>query len=91
MKFKIDENLPVEASEKRGMEQTQLQRNIFRGNRIRILLQCVNLGDCFYVLQKPSRWKKFFAGERPKLPRDNITFKAAQHSGKKKHDQMALL
>ena len=27
--------------------------------------------------------KEFFAGKRPKLPSTNITFKAAQHSGKK--------
>jgi hypothetical protein len=27
--------------------------------------------------------KDFFAGKRPKLPQTNITFKTAQHSGKK--------
>ena len=34
--------------------------------------------------------KDFFAGKRPKLPSTNITFKAAQHSGKKKENQEAL-
>jgi site-specific DNA-methyltransferase (adenine-specific) len=34
--------------------------------------------------------KEFFAGKRPKLPSVNITFKAAQHSGKKKENQGAL-
>jgi site-specific DNA-methyltransferase (adenine-specific) len=34
--------------------------------------------------------KDFFAGKRPKLPSVNITFKAAQHSGKKKENQEAL-
>jgi site-specific DNA-methyltransferase (adenine-specific) len=34
--------------------------------------------------------KDFFAGKRPKLPSTNITFKAAQHSGKKKENQGAL-
>jgi len=34
--------------------------------------------------------KEFFAGKRPKLPSTNITFKAAQHSGKKKENQEAL-
>jgi site-specific DNA-methyltransferase (adenine-specific) len=34
--------------------------------------------------------KEFFAGKRPKLPSVNITFKAAQHSGKKKENQEAL-
>lgn len=33
--------------------------------------------------------KDFFKGKRPKLPKVNITFKAAQHSGKK-GDQLAL-
>jgi site-specific DNA-methyltransferase (adenine-specific) len=34
--------------------------------------------------------KDFFAGKRPKLPSVNITFKAAQHSGRKKENQEAL-
>jgi hypothetical protein len=34
--------------------------------------------------------KEFFAGKRPKLPNVNITFKAAQHSGKKKENQGTL-
>jgi site-specific DNA-methyltransferase (adenine-specific) len=34
--------------------------------------------------------KDFFAGKRPKLPSVNITFKAAQHSGKKKENQEAF-
>ncbi len=34
--------------------------------------------------------KDFFAGKRPKLPSVNITFKAAQHSGKKKENQEAM-
>ena len=34
--------------------------------------------------------KDFFAGKRPKLPQTNITFKAAQHSGKRKENQGAL-
>jgi site-specific DNA-methyltransferase (adenine-specific) len=34
--------------------------------------------------------KDFFAGNRPKLPNTNITFKAAQHTGKKKENQEAL-
>lgn len=35
--------------------------------------------------------KEYFAGERPKLPATNITFKAAQHAGKKAKGQMELL
>jgi DNA modification methylase len=34
--------------------------------------------------------KEFFAGKRPKLPSVNITFKAAQHTGKKKENQETL-
>jgi DNA modification methylase len=34
--------------------------------------------------------KGYFAGERPKLPATNITFKAAQHTGKKRKEQMEL-
>ena len=34
--------------------------------------------------------KEYFAGKRPKLPTENITFKAAQHSGKKSKGQMNL-
>jgi hypothetical protein len=31
--------------------------------------------------------KEFFAGRLPKLPSTNITFKAAQHTGKKRENQ----
>lgn len=34
--------------------------------------------------------KEFFNGQRPKLPAVNITFKAAQHTGKKRGNQMEL-
>ena len=34
--------------------------------------------------------KEFFEGKRPKLPSVNITFKAAQHTGKKKENQETL-
>lgn len=34
--------------------------------------------------------EEFFAGKRPKLPATNITFKAAQHAGKKAKEQMEL-
>ena len=34
--------------------------------------------------------KEYFAGKRPKLPKENITFKAAQHSGKKSKGQISL-
>ncbi|MBI1806561.1 MAG: restriction endonuclease [Ignavibacteria bacterium] len=34
--------------------------------------------------------EEYFKGKRPKLPQTNITFKAAQHSGKKVKGQMGL-
>ena len=35
--------------------------------------------------------EEYFAGKRPKLPPTNITFKAAEHTGKGKEDQIQLL
>jgi site-specific DNA-methyltransferase (adenine-specific) len=34
--------------------------------------------------------KEFFSGKQLKLPSTNITFKAAQHTGKRKENQEAL-
>ncbi|MBI1803278.1 MAG: hypothetical protein HY033_04325 [Ignavibacteriae bacterium] len=34
--------------------------------------------------------EEYFAGKRPKLPTENITFKAAQHAGKKAKGQIQL-
>ena len=34
--------------------------------------------------------KEYFKGKRPKLPQTNITFKAAEHKGKKTAEQTEL-